>query len=197
MKRKSEVMRKTSETDIAVRLVLGSRDKSLIESGVPFLDHMLDSMSRHGHFFIELKCKGDYELDFHHTVEDAGIVLGKAFKDALGDKAGIMRFGNAIIPMDDALTLAAVDLSGRAYFKYTGAQLKGYINRYNEELTLEFLRSFAVHAEINLHVMLFYGENRHHIHESIFKSLGVALYKAYTIDDTFKDDIPSTKGTIV
>lgn len=194
--RKAEIKRKTSETDISIRLVLDSIEKSSISTGVPFFDHMLVAMARHGHFFLDMACGGDYELDDHHTIEDTGICLGRAFKKALGDKAGIARFGHSAVPMDDALAMSVVDLSGRSYFLYTGPELSGYINRYSEELTLEFLRSFASNAEMNLHVMLFYGENRHHIHEAIFKSLAVALGNACAILPGLGGIVPSTKGTI-
>ncbi|MDI9424250.1 MAG: imidazoleglycerol-phosphate dehydratase HisB [Spirochaetota bacterium] len=194
--RKAEIKRKTSETDISIRLVLDSIEKSSISTGVPFFDHMLDAMARHGHFFLDMACGGDYELDDHHTIEDTGICFGRAFKKALGDKAGIARFGHSAVPMDDALAMSVVDLSGRSYFLYTGPELSGYINRYSEELTLEFLRSFASNAEMNLHVMLFYGENRHHIHEAIFKSLAVALGNACAILPGLGGIVPSTKGTI-
>jgi imidazoleglycerol-phosphate dehydratase len=196
MARKSEIKRKTAETDIAVRLNLDGWQKPAVKTGVPFLDHMLDSMSRHGRFQLEIECSGDYQLDDHHTVEDAGICLGKAFKKALGDKAGIKRFGNAVVPMDDALVQTAVDLSGRAYFQYAGAELRGTIGRYSEELTVEFLRAFAANAEMNLHVMLISGENRHHIHEAIFKSLGMALREAFSMDPAMNGEIPSTKGAL-
>jgi len=197
MDRISIIERKTLETDIRIEINLDKNDSSDIKTGVPFFDHMLNSMSRHGRFFVKIKCIGDNNVDDHHTVEDIGICLGRAFKDALGNKSGIRRFGDVVIPMDDALTLAAVDLSGRPFFKYTGADLKGYIKEYSEELTLEFLRSFADNAEINLHIEQKYGDNRHHIHESIFKALGLALYNSCMIDESLKGSIPSTKGTIV
>ena len=119
---------------------------------------MLEQLSRHSLIDMSVKAKGDLHIDDHHTVEDTGICLGKAFKKALGEKAGIVRFGHAAVPMDDALAMSVVDLSGRAYFRYSGPELRGYINRYSEELTTEFLRSFAANAECNIHVMLFYGE---------------------------------------
>jgi imidazoleglycerol-phosphate dehydratase len=198
MERVAIVERKTFETDIHVELNLdNSVSPNNIQTGIPFFDHMLNSMSRHGRFYLIIKCTGDNDVDDHHSVEDIGICLGKAFKDALGNKSGIKRFGHVIIPMDDALTLAAVDISGRAFFKYTGASLNGYIKEYSEELTLEFLRSFSDNAEINLHIEQKYGDNRHHIHESIFKALGLALYNSCMIDASLKGSIPSTKGTIV
>lgn len=196
MGRTGIIERKTSETDITIKLILDCTEPSIIESGVAFFDHMLYSMSKHGRFHISLTCKGDVHVDDHHTVEDIGICFGRALKDALGDKAGIRRFGNAVIPMDESLSMVAIDISGRAYFRYTGSELKGSIKTYSEELTSEFLRSFADNAEINLHVEQKYGDNRHHIHESIFKALGVALYNACSIDPFMKGMIPSTKGTI-
>ena len=196
MERVSVIERKTSETDIRVEINLDKTGKSDIETGIPFFDHMLNSMMRHGRFAASIKCRGDIEIDDHHTVEDIGICLGKAFNEALGSKSGIRRFGSATIPMDDSLTLVSVDLSGRSYFKYTGTELKGYIKEYSEELTIEFLRSFSDNAQINLHVEQKYGDNRHHIHESIFKSLGVALYQGCIIDASLGGNIPSTKGSI-
>ncbi|OHD70088.1 MAG: imidazoleglycerol-phosphate dehydratase [Spirochaetes bacterium RBG_16_49_21] len=197
MERKSSVKRKTLETDIAVDLVLESARKSEITTGVPFLDHMLESMSKHGRFWLKLSCSGDREIDDHHSVEDIGISMGTALKQALGDKEGILRFGDAIIPMDDALTMIAVDLSGRPYFKYTGPVLDGSIGPYSEELTDEFLRAFATNAGMNLHVTVFCGQNKHHVHETIFKALGIALYKASSKDDFLQGGVLSTKGTIV
>jgi len=196
MDRISVIERKTLETDIRVEINLDKPVSSKIKTGVPFFDHMLNSMLKHGRFFADIKCSGDTDVDDHHTVEDIGICLGRAFKEALGNKTGIRRFGHVVIPMDDALTLAAVDLSGRPFFKYTGVDLKGYIKDYSEELTLEFLRSFSDNAEINLHIEQKYGDNRHHIHESIFKAVGLALYNGCSIDDSLKGSIQSTKGTI-
>ena len=197
MERKAEIKRKTNETDIFMRIILGSTDKSKIETGVPFFNHMLELMAKHGRFFIELQCNGDNIIDDHHTIEDAGICFGKSFQKALGSKAGIQRFGSSLMPMDDALTMVAVDLSGRPFFQITGLDNKGYINKYSEELTVEFLRAFANNAELNLHVKILDGENRHHIHESIFKAVGVSLMKACTIDKMIGGEIPSTKGTLL
>jgi imidazoleglycerol-phosphate dehydratase len=196
MERKGSVTRKTSETDISLELVLESRKKSEISSGVPFLDHMLESMSKHGRFFVKVTCSGDRDVDDHHSAEDIGITLGQAFKQALADKSGIVRFGDATVPMDDALTMIAVDLSGRPYYKYTGPVLSGLIGTYSEELTEEFLRAFSMNSGINLHVTVFCGQNKHHVHETIFKALGISLYKASAIDQFLQGDVPSTKGTI-
>ncbi|MFH0977522.1 MAG: imidazoleglycerol-phosphate dehydratase HisB [Spirochaetota bacterium] len=196
MTRKAEIKRKTSETDISLKLVLESTEKMKIDSGVAFFDHMLSSMSKHGRFALELACKGDYEVDAHHTVEDVGICMGKAFKKALGDLAGVTRFGDASVPMDDSLASVVVDLSGRAFFMYTGKELKGFIGEYDSELTIEFLRAFAVNAQINLHASVVYGDNNHHCQEALFKALGIAMYKAAKIDEFLKNNIQSTKGSL-
>ncbi len=196
MIRKAEIKRKTSETDITLKLMLENTEKLEINSGVPFFDHMLSAMSKHGRFSLELQCKGDLAVDDHHSIEDIGICLGKAFKKALGDLSGVIRFGDATVPMDDSLAKVAVDLSGRPYFKYTGQELKGFIGNYDAELTKEFLRSFASNAEINLHISVLYGDNGHHIHEAIFKALGLSLYRASSIDTLLKDNIQSTKGSL-
>jgi imidazoleglycerol-phosphate dehydratase len=157
---------------------------------------MLLSMAKHGRFNLQLECKGDIEIDAHHSVEDIGICLGKAFKEALGEKSGVVRFGEATVPMDEALTMAAVDISGRFYFGLGGVELTGSINNYPEELTEEFFKAFAVNAGINLHIKVLSGENRHHIHESIFKSVGIALFRASLIDPMLSDQVMSTKGVI-
>ena len=194
--RKAEVARKTSETDIRILLDIDSPVKSDIHSGVPFLDHMLDSMSRHGRFHVGITCAGDLKVDDHHSVEDVGIALGEAFRKAAGDKAGITRFGESVVPMDDALVLAACDISGRGYFKYTGSPLNGCIGTYNCELTVEFFRSFAVNFGINLHIRLLDGDNRHHIHEAIFKSVGISMGRALAPDPSALGKVPSTKGSL-
>jgi imidazoleglycerol-phosphate dehydratase len=196
MERKGSITRKTKETDISAEVVLDSVQKSEISSGVPFFDHMLESLAKHGRICLKLSCAGDREIDDHHSVEDVGIVFGQAYRQALGEKSGIKRFGDITIPMDDALTLVAVDLSGRPFYKYSGPELTGVIGAYDEELTDEFLRAFAMNAGVNLHVMVFYGQNKHHVHETIFKALGLALYKAAAMDDMIKGVVPSTKGTI-
>ncbi len=196
MERKATITRRTRETDIKLTLVLDNREPSHIFTGVPFFDHMLNSMARHGRFHLTIQCSGDTEVDDHHTVEDVGICLGKAIQKVLGDKAGIARFGDALVPMDDALAMAVVDLSGRAFFRYEGSALGGTMGTYSAELTPEFLRALASNAEMNLHVVLFHGENNHHIHEGIYKALGVALKKACALDESLEGDIPSTKGSL-
>ncbi|HOO72791.1 MAG TPA: imidazoleglycerol-phosphate dehydratase HisB [Spirochaetota bacterium] len=196
MSRQGDFNRKTRETDIVITVTLDSMAESKIDTGVPFFDHMLLTMARHGRFCLNVSCLGDTHVDDHHTVEDIGISMGQAVKAALGNRAGITRFGNALVPMDDALAMAAVDLSGRSYFSYTGEQLRGYIARYSEELTLEFFRSFADNAGLNLHLNLLNGTNRHHIHEALFKAVSRALYQAMSIDRSLDGAIPSEKGTI-
>ena len=194
--RKAEIKRKTKETDISLKLQLSDLTASTVNSGVAFFDHMLLSMAKHGRFNLQLECKGDIEIDAHHSVEDIGICLGKAFKEALGEKSGMVRFGEAIVPMDDALTMVGVDISGRYHLEISGTEFTGCINNYPEELTEEFFKAFAVNAGINLHIKVLLGENRHHVHESIFKSVGIALYRATIIDPMLNDQVMSTKGVI-
>lgn len=196
MTRKGDFNRKTRETDIVISLILDSTAESKIETGVPFFDHMLATMARHARFCLSVSCLGDTHIDDHHTVEDIGIAAGQAMKKALGNRAGITRFGSAVVPMDDALAMASVDVSGRSYFNYSGAPLSGYVAKYSEELTLEFFRSFADNAGINLHVNLIHGTNRHHIHEAIFKSVARAMHQAMKIDESLGGAVPSEKGTI-
>jgi len=196
MERTAKKTRITGETDVSVEIMLDSVKKSEIKSGVAFFDHMLHSMARHGRLYIKLACLGDTEVDDHHSVEDIGISLGMALKEALGGKAGISRFGEATVPMDDALSLVSIDLSGRPFFSYSGPEMKGIVGVYDEELTPEFLRALSGSAGMNLHVHVFSGENRHHIHESIFKALGIALHRATTIDPLLDGQTPSTKGVL-
>lgn len=196
MKRQSVINRKTSETDISIELTIESGGVSEISSGVPFLDHMLNSLARHGGLSIKLRCAGDTEVDDHHSVEDVAIVLGQAIKEALADKAGIIRFGDAIIPMDDALAMCAIDLSGRPYYNYLGPDIDGYIGAYSCELTTEFFRTLSVSGGINLHLQVLSGTNRHHIHEAMFKAFARALREAVKIDPEAGGAVPSTKGVL-
>lgn len=196
MERQSLITRKTKETDIKLKIILGSIEVSSVDTGVFFLDHMLSSVAKHGRMMIDCKCTGDYHIDDHHSVEDIGICFGKALKEALGDKAGMTRFGSAFIPMDESLTGAVIDLSGRGFFHYEGEKLSGYIKNYAEELTMEFFRALAINAEITLHLIFQYGENRHHIHESLFKSFAVAFRQAYSYDKEIEGIVPSTKGVL-
>jgi imidazoleglycerol-phosphate dehydratase len=196
MKRKGKYRRKTNETDIDLELTLEDAMSSEIDSGVPFFNHMLSSMARLGRMRIKLTCQGDYEIDDHHTVEDTGIALGNALKETLGDKEGINRFADATVPMEDSLVTVSIDLSGRPYFQYEGPELSGYIGRYSEELTSEFLRSFSSSGAFNLHVRVIETINRHHAHEAIFKALGLCLYNAAAIDPILNGRHLSTKGSI-
>lgn len=194
MERSAHIERKTKETDITLKLFLDSTQPSSIDTGIGFFNHMLTLFAAFGRMSIQLNAKGDLDVDAHHTIEDTGICLGKAFLKALGDKQGILRFGQATVPMDDACSSVIVDISGRGYFVYRGEKLTGLIHTYSEELTLEFFKAFAHNAGITIHIQQLYGDNRHHIHESIFKAAGLALYRAYTIGDS--TGIPSTKGVL-
>lgn len=191
--RYAKIERKTKETDILLEITLDSSEESSIQSGVPFLDHMIGALAKHGNMKVNLLCRGDTHIDDHHSVEDIGICMGRAFRDALGDKKGICRFGSAAIPLDEALTETVIDISGRPYFVYTGSPLEGRIGGYDAQLTTEFLYSFVANAAINCHVLQKYGVNLHHIHETIFKSLAVALRQAVLICGK---GIPSTKGVL-
>ncbi len=194
--RKGSAKRKTGETDVTVDVNLDNPERISIESGVPFFDHMLEAMARHGRFGLEITCSGDTEVDDHHSVEDIGLVMGEALDGALEDRRGLRRYGEALVPMDDALSQVVVDISGRSWFQYQGEALKGYVGLYSEELTIEFLRALSRKSGLTLHLILHYGENRHHIHESVFKALGVALSRAWAIDTGLEGEIPSTKGVI-
>lgn len=190
--------RKTAETEISMELGLDGNGKAHLETGLPFFEHMLDHICRQGLFDLELTLRGDLGIDAHHSVEDAGIVLGNLLHEALGDKRGIVRYGSATLPMDEVLTTVAVDLGGRYHFKYTGPERirTGRFGLYDGELTLEFLEKFAMNARMNLHVLVHYGENVHHIHESIFKALGRALRMAVAYDAARGEGIASTKGLL-
>lgn len=192
--RKAKVDRKTKETDIKVAINLDGKGKYTIDTSVPFLDHMLSLMCKHGLFDIRLKAKGDIDVDYHHTVEDIGIVLGKAVKQALGNMEGVSRYGQASVPMDEALASVSLDISGRPYLVYkVEFPKKSKIKNFEPDLIEDFLQAFASNSGITLHVESPYGRNTHHIIEAIFKALGRALRKAVVIDPRVKG-IPSTKG---
>jgi imidazoleglycerol-phosphate dehydratase len=195
MKRQAEIKRQTRETDIRVALRLDGAGEARIETGVPFLDHMLELFARHGLFDLEVSCRGDLEIDDHHTVEDIAICLGRAFAEALGDKRGIARFGAAYVPMDEALARAVVDLSGRAYLVYHVKNTRGRIGTFATELAEHFWHSFAEHCKCNLHVELCYGRNQHHIIEAVFKATSRALAQAVRADGRITG-VLSTKGTL-
>lgn len=194
--RTAEIIRKTAETDIQLTLNLDGSGKSTIDSGCGFLDHMLTLFSRHGRFDLTLSCKGDTCVDDHHTVEDIGIALGQAFKAALGDKKGVNRYGSMILPMDEALILTAVDLSGRGYLGYELQIPTEKVGSFDTELVEEFWLGFIRNAECTLHLRQFAGSNSHHIIEGAFKSAGRSLRQAVAIDAAFADEIPSTKGVL-
>jgi imidazoleglycerol-phosphate dehydratase len=194
--RVSEITRKTGETDIKLTLNLDGKGASNIDTGCGFLDHMLTLFAKHAHYDLAVQCVGDVNVDYHHTVEDVGICLGKAFLEALGDKRGIKRYGNMILPMDEALILSAVDISGRDYLGYA-LDIPSYrVGDFDTELCEEFMRSFVRESKINLHVRQLAGINSHHIIEGAFKSIARSLSMATAIDAEFKDEIPSTKGVI-
>ncbi len=194
--RESTISRKTKETDITVSLNLDGKGIVDVDTGCGFLDHMLTLFARHGRFDLSVKCVGDTYVDYHHTVEDVGIVLGECLKEALGDMRGIVRYGSFTLPMDETLILTALDLSGRAYLNYglrIGAQKVG---DFDTELTKEFFLAFIRHAAFTLHIKQFAGTNSHHIIEGTFKCFGRALKQAVAIDPDCKDEIPSTKGVL-
>lgn len=194
--RTSEVKRKTAETDISLTLNLDGTGKSEINSGCGFFDHCLTLFAKHGRFDLNVTCHGDTEVDFHHSAEDIGICLGKAFADALGDMRGITRYGNIILPMDEALVLAAVDISGRGYLGYTFDIPAQRVGEFDTELVEEFFLAFVRNAGLTLHLKQFEGKNSHHIIEGTFKAFGRVMRAASAIDETLKDEIPSTKGVL-
>lgn len=192
----AEISRKTAETDVYVKLNLDGKGECEISTGIGFLDHMLNLFGKHGRFDLVVKCDGDIEVDGHHTTEDIGIALGQAFKEALGDKRGIYRYGSTILPMDEALILTAVDISGRPYLRYRMRIPAPMVGDFDTELLREFVIAFAFNAGITLHIRRLDGVNSHHIIEGTFKSLGRTLKKAVAIDEKAKDEIPSTKGVL-
>lgn len=194
--RTAEIVRKTAETDISLKLNLDGTGASSIDSGCGFLDHMLTLFSKHGRFDLTLTCKGDTYVDDHHTVEDIGIALGQAFKAALGDKKGIYRYGDKILPMDETLILAAVDLSGRGYLNYDLQIPAQKVGTFDTELVEEFWLGFIRNADCTLHICQLAGSNSHHIIEGAFKCVGRILKQAVTIDPAFANEIPSTKGVL-
>ena len=195
--RQSEIVRKTAETDIAMTLALDGKGESKIDSGCGFLDHMLTLFAKHGGFDLSLSCKGDTEVDYHHSVEDIGICLGRAFAESLGDCRGITRYGDMILPRDEALVLCAVDICGRNTLVLRLDIPSQRVGDFDTELVEEFLVAFVREARISLHVRQLEGKNSHHIIEGVFKALGRTLGKAVAIDPKRAGEIPSTKGTIV
>lgn len=191
-----EFTRKTAETSISLSLNLDGTGKSVIDTGCGFLNHMLTLFASHGRFDLNVSCVGDVDVDDHHTVEDIGICLGEAFKQALGDKKGIIRYGQMILPMDEALILTAVDISGRSYLAYDLEIPTEKVGTFDTELVEEFWLAFVRKAELTLHIRRMAGTNAHHIIEGGFKSVARSLRQAVAIDETRKDEIPSTKGVL-
>ena len=194
--RTATITRRTNETDIALKLELDGGGESQISTGVGFLDHMLTLLARHGRFDLELTCKGDTWVDDHHSVEDIGIALGQAFAQALGDKRGVRRYASLCLPMDEALSLCAVDLSGRGGYYEELEIPTEKIGSFDTQLVYEFMEAFAVNARLTLHLRKLAGRNSHHIAEGAFKALGRVLREAVSLDQQFKDEIPSTKGML-
>ena len=193
--RTAKIERKTKETDITVEVNLDGHGQYEIETGSGFFDHMLCHLARHGLFDLKLTARGDLHVDAHHTVEDVAICLGQVINQALGNKKGIVRFGSAVVPMEDSLAQVAVDMCGRPFCAYNGKYCAEKIGDFDVELVSEFLRGFSNNALMNLHVNVAYGSNNHHIAEAIFKALGRSLAEAVAIDARCKD-VPSTKGTL-
>ncbi len=194
--RRAEISRKTKETDISLCLNLDGTGNSDIQSGCGFLDHMLTLFAKHAGYDLTVSCNGDKEVDFHHTTEDIGIALGKAFLSALGDKRGITRYGDIVLPMDESLIAAAVDISGRDYLSFAMQIPAEKVGDFDTELCEEFFIAFARNAGITLHILQLAGKNSHHIIEGTFKSVAHSIGKALAIDEKFKDEIPSTKGAL-
>ncbi len=191
----AEVSRRTGETDINISLDLDGQGTSNLDTGMGFFEHMLNLFTTHGQFNLKVECSGDLFVDGHHSVEDIGIALGQAFTKAMGDKVGIKRYGTAFVPMDEALIMVSLDLSGRAFLSYEVLVKAQMIGDYDTELTEEFLRAFAFNAGITLHVKMMAGSNSHHIVEGVFKALARALREALTIDERIQG-VMSTKGML-
>ncbi len=194
--RNSDIKRKTNETDITLSLNIDGKGKSNINSGCGFLDHMLTLFARHARFDLDVTCQGDTNVDYHHTVEDIGICLGQALSACLGDKKGIERYASTILPMDEALILSSVDLSGRSYLNYGLSIPTQKVGDFDTELTWEFWEAFCREADITLHINQLAGSNSHHIIEGTFKSVARSIKAATRVDEKFADEIPSTKGVI-
>jgi len=194
-KRQAKLERKTSEVKVKVNINLDGSGKFDIDTGIPFFNHMLSQFAKHGYFDLNIKAIGDIDIDFHHTVEDVGLALGEAILDALGDKRGITRFGEAFVPFDETLAFASVDLSGRPHYEFRVKVSKSKVGEFDVELAEEFFKSLTNTLKCNLHIELKYGDNLHHIIEAMFKAVGRSLDKATGLDPRSKD-IPSTKGTL-
>jgi len=194
--RVATLSRKTTETDITVKLTVDGKGVSKIDTGIPFFDHMLTLFAKHGLFDLEVKARGDVAVDYHHTVEDVGIVLGEAFKTALGDKVGLKRYGFFILPMDEALARVVIDLGGRPHLVYDVSAPTMFVRDFNLALVKEFFRAFANTVGANVYVKLVYGDEPHHVVEAVFKSFARALDAATQIEPRAADRLPSTKGKL-
>lgn len=193
--RRAQIARMTGETQIKLDYMIDGEGKSELETGVPFLTHMLDLFTKHGHFNLMVDANGDTEVDDHHTTEDIGICLGQALKEALGDKRGIRRYGNAFVPMDETLAQVVVDLSNRPHLEFRAEFPKEKVGTFDTELVHEFMWKLALEARMNLHIIVHYGQNTHHMIEAVFKALARALDEATSIDKRVKG-VPSTKGML-
>ena len=193
MPRTATVTRKTRETDVEVHLDLDGTGSADVETGVPFFDHMLDQLGRHARLGLRVRTRGDLDIDAHHTVEDTGIALGQAFAEALGDKAGIERFADATVPIDEALARVAIDLSGRPYLVYDADTPVELVGTYETTLTKHFFEALVANSRMTLHVQLLAGDNSHHIQEAVFKAVAVALRRAVALTG---EGVPSTKGVL-
>lgn len=194
--RMSEIKRKTAETDISLKLDLDGSGKSEIDTGCGFMDHMLTLFARHGRFDLAVTCKGDVKVDYHHSVEDLGIVLGSAFAESLGDMRGIERYADIVLPMDETLMLCAVDISGRDYLGFDVSIPAAKVGDFDTELVKEFFLGFVRKAAVTLHFKELAGENTHHIIEAMFKAFGRTMAKAVKINEEYEGEIPSTKGVL-
>ncbi len=194
--RRAQVKRSTLETRIAVELLLDGQGNGKFQTGVPFLEHMLDQISRHGLFDLDIMCEGDTHIDDHHTVEDIGITLGDAFAQALGDRKGIVRYGHAYVPLDESLSRVVIDFSGRPGLHFNADFKRAKVGNFDVDLTSEFFQGFANHAKATIHMDVLRGVNDHHKIETLFKAFGRALRMACSIDERAADTMPSTKGTL-
>jgi len=194
--RQARVERKSKETEVTLHLNLDGTGASKVRTPIPFLSHMLEAWSKHGLMDLTVEASGDVEVDIHHTVEDVGIVLGQALREALGDKKGIVRYGTAFVPMDEALISASVDISGRPYLVFNVPVARTRVSNFDLDMLPEFFRAFAFNAEITLHVTMQYGHNLHHITEAVFKAVGRALAEATRLNPRIVGVVPSTKGRL-
>lgn len=194
--RRKRIERNTKETQIVLALEIDGKGVSEINTGCGFLDHMMELFARHGRFDLAIECSGDTQVDYHHTAEDIGIVLGSAFKEALGDKKGIYRYGQSLLPMDEALVMCAVDISGRSFVNFDIQIPTQKVGDFDTELVKEFIMALSREMGLTIHFKQFAGENSHHIIEAVFKGLARALRAACAIEEEFADEIPSTKGVL-